>query len=459
MANIHPASFRDPSGFIFRRDGKLFRQVNRCYQENYDELMRSGLYTSLLQDGLLIAHKESQEPAEFPDLAYLVLEPTPLWFISYPYEWCFSQIKNAALLTLQIQRRALEHGMSLKDANAYNIQFLGYQPILIDSLSFEKYREGIPWIAYRQFCQHFLAPLALISYVDVRLSQLLRVYLDGIPLDLTSNLLPRKTHWNFGLATHIHIHAAAQKRYAGQKVTTTASGTMGKTSLLGLIDNLEGIVQSLSWKPKGTDWANYYQETNYSDQAFEDKKQLVRQFISRVRPTVVWDLGANTGIFSRIASDLECKTLAFDVDPAAVELNYRECLRTHEKNLLPLVLDLTNPSPALGWANAERQSLAERGEADLVLALALVHHLAISNNVPLEQIANYFAQLGEWLVVEFVPKSDSQVQRLLVNREDIFTDYHSQGFERAFSKFYEIHAAQPIGDSARVLYLMQRRRQ
>ncbi len=368
MSNLHPASFRDPSGFIFWRNGTLFRQVNRPYQKDYDHLMQSGLYSSLVQDGLMIAHEEVQEATGLSGEAYRVIKPEPVGFISYPYEWCFSQLKDAALLTLRIQRHALEHGMILKDASAYNIQFFGYQPVLIDTLSFEEYREGEPWVAYRQFCQHFLAPLALMAYTDVRLSQLLRVYLDGIPLDLASRLLPWKTRLNVGLATHIHLHASAQKHYAGEKVSTAARGKMGKMALLGLIDSLEAAVKSLSWKPHGTEWADYYQVTNYSDQAFEDKKKWVAEFVSRVRPSVVWDLGANTGIFSRIASGQEARTIAFDIDPAAVELNYRECVRAKETNLLPLVLDLTNPSPGLGWANVERQALVDRGEANMVLA-------------------------------------------------------------------------------------------
>lgn len=456
-SNLHPASFRDPSGFVFWRDGMLFRQVNRIYQKDYDCLIRSGLYSSLVRDGLMVGHEETQEPPELSELAYRVLKPETVSFISYPYEWCFSQLRDAALLTLRIQRKALEHGMTLKDASAYNIQFFGYQPILIDTLSFEEYREGEPWVAYRQFCQHFLAPLALMAYTDVRLSQLLRVYLDGIPLDLASCLLPWKTRLSLGLATHIHLHASAQKRYAGEKISTAARGKMGKMALLGLIDSLEAAIRSLSWKPRGTEWADYYRETNYSDQAFEDKKQRVEEFVSHVHPSMVWDLGANTGIFSRIASGQGAKTIAFDIDPAAVELNYRECVRAKETNLLPLVLDLTNPSPGLGWANSERQALVERGKADMVLALALVHHLAISNNVPFQRIADYFSQMGEWLVVEFVPKDDSQVQRLLASRKDIFTEYHKQSFERAFNEVYEIRADHPISFSGRILYLMQRR--
>lgn len=212
------ASFRDPSGFIFRHNGALYRQINTTYRENYQTLMKSGLYDDLTRAQLLIPHEEvAVEPAE-PSIAYKVIRPEPLQFISYPYERCFSQLKDTALTTLAIQKRALKHGMSLKDCSAYNIQFHRGRPVFIDTLSFEIYREGEPWVAYRQFCQHFLSPLALIAHRDVRLNQLLRVYIDGIPLDLTSRLLPARTKLNFAILSHIHLHAASQKHYANKAV-------------------------------------------------------------------------------------------------------------------------------------------------------------------------------------------------------------------------------------------------
>lgn len=459
------ASFRDPSGFLFRRDGILYRQVNPSYQVNYDRLMESGLYQKLVDAGLLIRHQEvdvEPEDSEQPGVAvraYKVIQPELVPFISYPYEWSFSQLKDAALLTLQVQKKALEFGMSLKDASAYNIQFIGSRAVLIDTLSFEIYREGEPWTAYRQFCQHFLAPLALMAFRDVRLSQLLRVYIDGIPLDLASRLLPARTRLNFSIAAHLHLHAAAQRRYADKVVRKEALvGRMSRISFLGLLDSLEATVRSLSWKPAGTEWADYYQETNYSQTALAHKHQIVEEFLGFIRPGKVWDLGANVGIFSRIASAQGALTVAFDIDPAAVDLNYREAVRQDERLLLPLVLDLTNPSPGIGWQNQERFSLLERGPADAVMALALIHHLAISNNVPLESLGVFFAKIAPWLIVEFVPKSDSQVERLLATRQDIFPDYNIEGFEQAFGSVFTIHKVVQIQDSARLLYLMERAR-
>ena len=452
------ASYRDPSGFLFSRGGVLYRQVNQAYEREYARLMESGLYEKLVRVGLLIPHVELDTSLTKSEVAgataHKVIQPEPVTFISYPYEWSFSQLKDAALATLSIQKRALKLGMSLKDASAYNIQFVRGKATLIDTLSFEIYKEGEPWVAYRQFCQHFLAPLALMALKDVRLNQLLRVYIDGVPLDLASGLLPAKTRLNFGLLTHIHLHAGAQKKYSGQEVKA-GSGTMNKQPMVGLIENLEATIKKLSWSPEGTEWGNYYDITNYSDAAFQHKKELVRDWSVRVKPALAWDLGANNGVFSRVVGEAGSYVVSFDVDPAAVEQNHRQLKSEKSENLLPLLLDLTNPSPAIGWANRERESFGSRGPADLVLALAVIHHLAISNNVPLPQLADFFAETGKWLVIEFVPKEDSQVKKLLASREDIFPSYTRDGFESAFKEKFIFHEAVNVHESERVLYLME----
>jgi ribosomal protein L11 methylase PrmA len=463
------SSFRDPSGFLFRRDHTLYRQINLSYQDDYEKLIGSGLYQTLVEENLLIPHEVCEEHgsaagttsrdtiAAEPVRAYKIIRPEPIPFISYPYEWSFSQLKDAALATLAIQKRALEFDMSLKDASAYNIQFYRGRPILIDTLSFETYREGKPWVAYRQFCQHFLAPLALMAHKDVRLNQLLRVHIDGVPLDLASQLLPLRTRLSFPLLTHLHLHAGAQKRYAHKPIDKEAQKRqLSRTSLIGITDSLESGIRKLGWQPRGTEWADYYTDTNYTEAASQHKAQLIQRFLEQVQPQTVWDFGANTGQYSRLASNRGIPTLAFDVDAGAVERNYLDCVANGETDLLPLVMDLTNPSPGIGWHHRERMSLLNRALADLVMALALVHHLAIGNNVPLAQLAHFFAETGRWLIIEFVPKSDSQVQRLLATREDIFPDYTDTGFVRAFSTCYDIQDTKPIEESRRVLYLMKR---
>ncbi len=348
--------------------------------------------------------------------------------------------------------------MSLKDATAYNIQFENGKPIFIDTTSFEKYTEGEPWIAYKQFCQHFLAPLALMSYTDIRLNHLLKTYIDGIPLDLASSLLPTKTKFSFSFLSHIHLHSKAQKKYEKSGNGKDKKSHVSLNGLIGIIDNLKSTINGLKWAPDKTEWADYYNDTNYTDEAFNNKRELVTEFFNSVpNASMVWDLGANTGEFSRIASLKGIKTIAFDIDPSAVEKNYLTIIENDENNLLPLELNLCNPSPGIGWANTERKSIKDRGPADVIFALALVHHLAISNNVPLEKISQYLSTLCSYLIIEFIPKEDSKVEFLLSSREDIFADYHKSGFEAAFSKYFSIIKQSPVLESQRTLYLMNKK--
>ncbi len=452
------ASFRDPSGFIFSLDGELFRQVNNTYEKEFEKLVSSGLYDDLTAMGMLVRHAETSETPADASLAYKVIRPEPIPFISYPYEWSFSQLKDAALLTLEVTKSAIHKGMILKDASAYNIQFVDGNPVLIDTLSFGFYKEGKPWEAYRQFCQHFLAPLALASLVDVRLIQLLRVYIDGVPLDLASKLLPQKTRLGLsGLALHLHMHARAQKKFADDTTAASTGLVLGKAALLNLLNGLEKTVVSLKWEPKGTEWGDYYNVTNYNDETLKLKGEFVGSMIEQANPKTVWDLGANNGLFSREASKRGIETIASDIDPAAVEKDYLAVKQYGEKHLLPLVIDLTNPSASIGWANQERDSLLARGPVDLVMALALIHHLAISNNVPLLKVAEFLASVGRWVIIEFVPKGDSQVKRLLATRKDIFPDYNEEGFEKAFGEYFKLVKKVPILGSERTLYLFRKK--
>jgi len=456
----HPASFRDPNGFVFHSDqGELLRQVNRSYESDYRRLMESGLFAELTSDGLLIDHEEVSRASSPSSEAFCVIRPQLVPFVSYPYEWAFSALQDAALLTLDVQQRALRFGMSLKDASAYNVQFIGARPTLIDTLSFEQYEPGLPWSAYGQFCRHFLAPLALMARTDIGMNRLSALWIDGVPLQTAASMLPGRTRFSPGMFLHLHLHARMIRRHGhtgqGERETgKSKSYRMSSTALANLLDSLRRTVTSLRWKPRGTEWADYYEDNSYTDAAANQKQQVIAEFLAQHAPATVWDLGANTGVYSRLASRAGAYTCAFDIDPACVERNYLDCRSSRETNLLPLWLDLTNPSPALGWAHRERQSLAERGPADVVMALALIHHLAISNNVPLPRVAEFFRRLGRNLIIEFVPKEDPQVQRLLRSRKDIFPNYTQDGFASAFGQYYHLAQSQPIGQDGRVLYRM-----
>jgi len=450
------SSFRDPSGTVFSRGGRLFRQVNYCYQKQYEALMTSGLYKKLTGEKLLIPHREVQEPGCGGD-AFLVLEPERIPLISYPYEWCFGQLKDAALVTLRIQKSALERDMILKDASAYNIQFNRGKAAHIDTLSFDFYREGEPWVAYGQFCRHFLAPLFLMAFKDIRLSQLLRAYIDGIPLDLASKLLKGKG--GIAVKAHIHWHAKSVINHAqAGKINKEPPRKIkiNKFNMTAMIDSLIKTVEKLKLPGIQTEWGDYYSRTNYSDGAAAAKKQAVAEYLSIVSPAVTWDFGANDGTYSRLAllSSGDCFAAAFDIDPVAVERNYAEVRRSGE-NMLPLILDLTNPSPDAGFANCERGRLETRQTPDCILMLAVIHHLAISNNLPFGMIAEWLSFICGNLIIEFVPKSDSQVQILLATRDDIFSDYTEEGFEAAFGGYFNIAKKQKLPESGRVVYLMQ----
>jgi hypothetical protein len=449
------SSFRDPSGHLFLDQGRLFRQINRIYQDDYDLLMASGLYDRLTKKGWLIPHREVESPSNCAEF-YKIIEPNELRFISYPYEWCFSQLKHAALLTLSIQKEALERGLCLKDASAYNIQFEKGNPVLIDTLSFSKHIEGQPWLAYRQFCMHFLAPLALMSYRDIRLGRLSMQYIDGVPLDLGSQLLPAIAKLNPGIYAHLILHARAQMRHS--QPCRILSQKVSKGGMIGLMNSLENTVNKLTWKPHSSEWIDYYRNTNYTEASFNNKKQIIREIIKRLKPHVVWDLGANTGIFSRIVQEdpklRDCLVISSDMDPGAVEVNYLECKKQRAEQIYPLVMDLANPSPGIGWGNFERQSFYQRGPADLIIALALIHHLAISNNVPFDDIARLFAKSSKHVIIEFISKEDSQVKQMLASREDIFSNYTLEGFCGAFTRYFQLEQQIPIAGTHRTIFLL-----
>jgi hypothetical protein len=455
MKNRLPSSFRDPSGFIFTDNNQLYRQINKSYFDDFNLLHSSGLYDILVDKGYLVSHEIIDENDD-----YIIIKPSEIPYISYPYEWCFTQYLDAALLTLDITLIALEYGMILKDASAYNIQFINFKPILIDTLSFTKYKNNSPWIAYGQFCRHFLAPLALMSHLDMRLNQLMKVFIDGIPLDIASNLLPFNTRFNIGLHLHIHAHAKQQRLYAASSNIKHKEIVLPKSSLMAIVNNLRSTAKKLQKDYKDTEWAKYYENMlNYSEQAFKTKGSILRAMLQKVKPASVCDLGANTGLFSAIASETADLVVAYDIDIEAVDKHYCSLNTIGKQGILPLVCDLANPSPSLGWNLSERMSLFERKYFDCVLALAIVHHICISGNVPLQMAAEFFSNLGKYLIIEFVPKSDSQVQILLATREDIFPSYSKIGFEEAFKEYYDIMEVQEITDSERIIYLMQRRKQ
>lgn len=446
-------SFRDPSGQVFENNGRILRTVNEYYREHWNHGLSSGLIEEAIKHGWIPSFTECEPSVG----AWKCLEVDTIPFISYPYEWCFSQLQDAALLTLKLQVAALEKGMILKDATAYNVQFCGSRSIFIDLLSFEIWREGTPWQAYRQFCMHFLAPLVLCNRLGLWCGDLLRLWIDGIPLSHARSMLPWHARLSPSLALHLFAHAHMEHRHAdARKSAAKAKGVrLSQKSLLNLAVSLQNAIESQKLPSQTTPWSDYYSETNYSSKSASAKMEIVERITARYKGgELAVDIGANTGWYSLALAHHFAQVLAVDIDPLAVERQYLNLKKDGPKNILPLVIDLSNPSPALGWACAERDSFQQRCKADFIIALALIHHLVITAGIPFPQISDFLASLlvptGS-LLIEFVPKEDSQVQRLLAAREDVFEEYSLEGFLKAFSSHFSKRTLHALPDSSRVL--------
>lgn len=451
--NIKSASFKDQSGFVFRENNQIYTQINQCHSEDFDFLMSSSLYRSLVSRELLIPHKEADVTVDMLE-CYKIIKPKQIPLISYPYEWSFSQLKDAALLTLFIQKTALNYGMTLNQASAFNIQFINNKPIFTDILSFEKYKKYSHWAPYKQFCENFIVPLALMAYKDVRLSELFKIHLEGIPLDLASLILQKPSKFNFSVFAHIHMHAKGQKYYAEKINAFEQQAKVSLPGLKALINSLEFAIKSINLTESELQWENYQTNTHYCDPYFKIKYDTVREYIKMIKPESVLDLNSNVGEYSRIASNKGFFTIAADSNPIAVEQNYLIAKRNKERNIMPVLVDIMNPSPAIGWANKQFEAFSKRAQAQTVLALDLIHHLSITNSLPFETSADYFAQLGDSLIIEFIAKNDIKVQSLLMGRKGDYANYCSEHFEQAFCKYFEIKEARSIPNCRSTIYLM-----
>lgn len=445
----HAGSFRDPAGFLYRVDGGLFRHIRASGREDFDRFERSGLAGELLAEKKLVPYRTERD-----DRTGKILQVEELPFVTYPYEWSFRQLQDAALLTLELARRGLERGLMLKDASAFNVAFHDGQPIFLDHTSFTIYRENSPWPAYRQFVMHFLAPLLVMKHVDMRCLGLLRENIGGISLDFASRLLPRRTWFSPTPLAHVHLHALMERRYSsreGEARQVCMTPERLRTFLRALSDETAAL------KPprQATDWEAYYRRNSYSDAAFAAKREAVREFCAAHPGGVTVDLGANTGVFSEIAAEHSDRVIAADIDPQAVEMLY-ETARTSCHKLQPVLQDLANPSPALGVFNAECAPFLARCRGDKVLGLALIHHLRITGNWDLERIVRLFADTAPHALVEFVPADDVQVKRLVRGRDAIYTDWNAEQVEAAFRTEYPVLDRIVLPDSGRILFAMHK---
>lgn len=452
---VDPGSFRDRGGRVVHKAGRIYRAVMPIAAEAFTAVRRTGLLDALAADGALVAWRETERDAveDAAPGAALVLEHERLPYISYPFEWPFAALKAAALLHLDIHLRALAAGVTMADASAYNIQFVGSRPIFIDHLSFRPYVEGEVWAGYRQFCEQFLHPLLLQWATGAPFQPWFRGAQEGVVAENLLRLLPWRARWNRRVLTNVVLPAKLERSYREDGDPAPQPRPMPKRALVQLLNELRAWVADLEAPADKTVWRDYTAEHGYAAEEAVRKREAVKQLVAQMTPGLLLDIGCNTGEYAVAALQAGAGlVVGLEADVGAAELAFR---RSAEQDLrfLPLIVDVANPSPGQGWAQRERKGTAERGPADALLALALIHHLAIGRNIPLAYVVEWLIELAPMGVIEFVPKQDPQVQRLLASRADVFDDYSEDAFVAAIRARGSIMSDLTVSASGRRLIL------
>ena len=451
----HEASFRDPSGYLFYDGDVLRRRIFPIYFKQYTQLKESGFFDTLSRKRLLIPHTETTVSD-----TEIVITPEVIPFITNPYEWSFEQYKQAALLTLRIQKYALTKGFILKDASAYNVTMFEGKPIFIDTLSFDFYEEGTPWRAYKQFITHFFGPLVLAKYHGTDIFKMMQTHIDGIPVKLIASLLPGKSKLSSTLYTNIHLLAKMEGKHSEDYKAETKVAKLSLKAQNNILDSLYEYIKKLSLN-EATEWGDYYTKTNYDAKAFETKKELIKSWVTPLQAKRIIDVGGNDGTFAR-ALDSDAHLIVTDIDANAVDQNFAKAQQNKEQNMLAFVCDVLQPVPGIGFNNTERHSLIERLQAyapDVTMALALIHHITLSGNVPFEKSAAFFASFSNYLVIEFPKREDSWVTSLLVRKREFinhFDFYNEENFEAGFKTYFTLEKKETIQGTSRVLYLFKK---
>ena len=448
-----PGSFRDPDSRVFRDGDRILRVLSERGLADWERLAATKFFADAQANGTIVSTErvaDSEAPEGFAASAVLEHERVP--FVSYPYEWPFSMLKDAAALQLELLRAALAEDMIAKDSSPYNVQWRGASPVFIDVGSFEELREGEPWAGYRQFCCLNLYPLMLQAYTGLAFQPWLRGSLEGIqPAEARAVMRGRRV-FRRGVLAHVALHARLERRESDRDTRTEVKRAGFRKELIDAnAARLERLVKRLDWGAGETAWSDYGDRAHYEASELERKDRFVREACSSRERELAWDLGCNDGRYSRIAAEHSRYVVAVDGDHATAEALYRSLRDEGERRILPLVMDLADPSPARGWAGLERGRLENRGRPDLVLCLALIHHLSIAANVPLAQVVDWLAGLGGTLVVEFAGRDDPMVERLLARkRDDAHPDYETANFERELRRRFEVARRDELG--TRTLY-------
>ena len=449
--NLQPLSYKDPAGYVIEEKGIFYRYIHEKYFKEFDHIMHSGLYDRLIQNNWMVSHEE----LDTSNFSYKKILPEQIGFISYAYEWTYTQWWEVAIRFLEINLLALEYGMILKDATPYNFTFHKGRAILIDSLSFSFYTDGQPWNAYKQFCESILGPIALMHYSMSLWSRLNRTFLTGFPLFFISKTLPLKSYFNFTCLIHIHIH----QLFRNVKQVEKKQNYFSQKKLELIFQQIKEQLQS--WNHPAfmeSNWKKYYLKDIENEAYIHHKIEIVQEWLNDLHPSTCIDLGSNTGKFSELASKYAREVIAIESDIEAADIAVISFKKTGLENIQVIQADIVEPSPGLGWQNEEKKPLSERLHGDLLMALALIHHLCFGRNLPLPFIADYFSKITtDYLIIEFVPKNDNKVKMMLEQREDIFTEYTEAYFLLAFQQYFDLMEQKELVESQRKLYLWKRK--
>ena len=463
-ATIEPGSFRDPHSRVVEADGAVLRLLSEQGLRDWNALSASALFGRAVAERKLVGTEVEPEgaadlPAALVGDAAAVLRHEVVPFVSYPYEWTFAMLKDAALLQLELLRGALDEDLILKDSSPYNVQWRGAKPVFIDVGSFESLRAGEPWVGYRQFCMLFLYPLLLQAYKGIPFQPWLRGRLDGIEPQECRDLMSFRDLLRSGVLSHVVLHARLERSQADTE--RDVKGELGKAGfkkelIVANVKRLEGLIRKLEWRPGASEWSNYGPRGHYTDADTGAKDEFVRRIAAERDWELAWDLGCNDGRFSLIAAEHARTVVAMDADAAVVDGLYRALRENGNTSILPLYVDVTDPSPALGWRGGERRTLSDRGKPELTLALALIHHVTISGNVPVREFLEWLRSLETKLVIEFPTTDDPLVKRLLARkREGTHPDYERGYFERTLNELFDVGSTEELSSGTRVLYVAQ----
>ncbi len=457
---LEPGSFRDRDSRVFYSAGDVYRELSQRGLEDWERLEQTELFKHFTHERRLVETErvDGESPNVLAGSAAGLLKHARVPFVSYAYEWPFGMLRDAARLTLELLSAAIDEDMVLKDATPYNVQWRGARPVFIDIPSFVRLEPGEAWPGYRQFCELFLYPLFLTAYRGVSFHPWLRGSIDGISSEECWRLCSARDLLRPGVLVRVWLQSRLDARHARQ-------GLAGSDVKRGLRDagfhkeliqanakKLLGLCSKLRWEPAGSVWSDYSGDNTYDDERRASKAEFVRRAVGARTRGLVWDLGCNTGEYARIAAESADYVVAMDGDHLAVQRLYEELRREERDDILPLVVNLADASPNLGWRGAERKDLAGRGKPDMVLALALVHHVVIAANVPLADFVDWLASLGGDLVIEFVSKEDPMVRVLLRDKEDVYLDYDASVLEACLSRTFRIERRETLSGGTRTLY-------